>query len=69
MRGEKNPAEAAKWLKQAAAKGSRDAQFSLGVLYFNGEGVGKDPREARKLLESAAAKGHPSAKFYLDRLQ
>ena len=55
-------------MRKAADKGSRDAAFSLGVLYFTGDGVTKDTGEARVWLEAAAAKGHPSAKIYIDRL-
>lgn len=64
----RNPAEAARWLQQAADKGIAKAQFSLGVMYVNGDGVQKDLAQARKWLNAAAAKGIPSAKFYLDRL-
>jgi TPR repeat protein len=66
--GEKNPTGAARWLKAAAEQSNVSAQFSLGILYFNGDGVPKNPVEAKKWLGLAASKGHPSAKFYLDRL-
>ena len=64
----KNPDEAARWLRVAADKGVAKAQFSLGVMYVNGEGVKKDVQEARKWLTAAAGKGYPSARFYLERL-
>lgn len=67
--GEKKPEVAAKWLRSAAEKASVGAQFSLGILYFNGDGVAKNPGEARKWFELAESKGHPSARFYLDRLK
>jgi TPR repeat protein len=59
---------AARWFRTAAEKSSVNAEFSLGILYFNGDGVEKDPAQAKKWLGLAASHGHPSAKFYLDRL-
>jgi TPR repeat protein len=34
--------------EQAAAKGHASAQYSLGVLYYNGQGVPKDVGEERR---------------------
>ena len=66
--GSRNLAESAKWYRIAADKEVPAAQFALGVLYLNGEGVAKDVGQARKWLSAAADKGNPSARFYLDRL-
>ena len=66
--GSRNLAESAKWYRLAADKGMPTAQFALGVLYLNGDGVAKDVGQARKWLTAAAEKGTSSAKFYLDRL-
>ena len=66
--GARNLQESAKWYRVAADKGLAPAQFALGVLYVNGEGVAKDAAEARKWLSAAAGQGSTPAKFYLDRL-
>ena len=66
--GSRNLTESAKWYRLAADKGVPAAQFALGVLYLNGDGVAKDVGQARKWLTAAADKGNSSAKFYLDRL-
>ena len=52
---------AAYWLKKAAEKGFAHAQFQLGLLYLNGQGVGKDLERCLKLMHSAAEQGHGSA--------
>lgn len=39
----RDPVEAAKWYRQAAAQGRVEAQFSLGTLYETGGGVRRDP--------------------------
>ena len=66
--GARNLQESARWYRVAADKGLAPAQFALGVLYVNGEGVTKDAAEARKWLSAAAGQGSTPAKFYLDRL-
>ena len=66
--GKRNLAESAHWYRVAADKGLAPAQFALGVLYMNGEGMSKDAREARRWLSAAANQGNTSAKFYLERL-
>ena len=39
-------AEAVRWYKKAADQGDADAQYDLGVAYYNGEGVPQDYAEA-----------------------
>jgi TPR repeat protein len=52
-------AEAA--LRKAAKAGNAEAQFRLGVMFGNGDGVGLDYEQAREWFEKAAAQGHESA--------
>lgn len=52
-------AEAA--VRKAARAGSPEAQFRLGVMYGNGDGVGLDYEQARGWFEKAAAQGHENA--------
>jgi len=52
-------AEAA--LRKAAKAGNAEAQFRLGVMYGNGDGVGLDYEQARDWFEKAAVQGHESA--------
>jgi TPR repeat protein len=54
-------AEAAKWFKQAAAKGHAAAMNNLGCLHQGGRGVPQDHAEARRLYRAAAEAGDPSA--------
>ena len=43
--------------KAKAEKGNKIAQFFLGMMYANGEGVAKDFKEAVKWCRKAAEKG------------
>lgn len=52
-------AEAA--VRKAAQAGNPEAQFRLGVMYGNGDGVGLDYAQARAWFEKAAAQGHENA--------
>ena len=52
-------AEAA--IRKAAKAGNAEAQFRLGVMYGNGDGVPLDHDEARYWFEKAIAQGHESA--------
>ena len=42
-----NYSEAIKWYRLAAEQGDANAQFSLGGMYLNGEGVPRTPRKRR----------------------
>ena len=48
-----------------AEQGDASAQFSLGVMYANGEGVLKDEAEAVRWYRLAAEQGHAGAQFNL----
>ena len=52
------------WLP-LAEQGNASAQFSLGVMYNNGQGVKQDDVEAVKWYRKAAKQGDASAQFNL----
>ncbi len=56
-------AEAA--VRKAAKAGNAEAQFRLGVMYGNGDGVGLDHEQARVWFEKAIAQGHQNAMITL----
>ena len=58
---ERNPAEAAKWMRKSAEQGVKEAQFQLGSLYARGEGVPKDMEQAYGWLSVAAHLGNARA--------
>ncbi|MCR4784115.1 MAG: sel1 repeat family protein [bacterium] len=60
--------EAADWYRQAALQGNADAQYMLGNMYRDGDGVEKDWRQAEELYLKAAAKGHAEARQTLRQL-
>ena len=45
------------WLKKAAARGYGNAEYILGLVYFNGVGVKRDKKKGFELLVRAAAHG------------
>ncbi len=49
----------------AAAKGSADAQYNLGLMYSRGVGVEEDDAEALKWYRMAADQGHAKAQYNL----
>lgn len=54
--------------KHAAEQGDAAAQFFLGTMYYNGQGVQQDYQKARQWYEKAAAQGESSAQFCLGLL-
>lgn len=56
---------AIKALNQAVSKGNAEAQFRLGMLYANGEGVALDHGKAATLIQAAAKQKHPTAQTTL----
>ena len=48
-----------------AEQGHAGAQYQLGLLYANGQGVTKDDAKARQWYEKAAAQGHTEAQVNL----
>ena len=49
------------WFSIAAEQGSAEAQFNLGIMYANGEGVRKDNKAALEWFTLAAEQGHSDA--------
>ncbi|HIE65463.1 MAG: tetratricopeptide repeat protein [Nitrospira sp.] len=50
---------------QAAENGDAEAQYRLGLMYLNGEGVSQDLRQAAKWYRKSAENGNPDAQFGL----
>ncbi|HXT65671.1 MAG TPA: tetratricopeptide repeat protein [Nitrospiraceae bacterium] len=64
----KNRGDFAKALREwrpLADEGDARAQFYLGMLYENGDGVPEDYGKAREWYEKSAAQGDANAQFYL----
>ena len=61
----KNNAEAIKWFRKAAMQGYAKAQYNLGVMYANGEGVPEDDAEAANWYRKAAMQGQADAQYSL----
>lgn len=57
--------EAVKWYRMAADQGYAGAQYNLGVMYDNGEGVSENVAEAAKWYRRAADQGHALAQYNL----
>lgn len=57
--------EAAKYFRQAVAKGSIEAYYHLGELYYNGNGVAKSFPTARSYFEKAANAGMADAQYMM----
>ena len=60
--------EALPYIKDAANSGHAEAQFNLGLMYFNGDGVTKDDVKAVKWFRKAANQGDEDAKEFLREL-
>lgn len=58
-------AEAARWYRLAAEQGHAGAQFSLGLIYAQGQGVTEDDTEAARWFRRAAEEGHAGAMYLL----
>ena len=54
-----------RWYKLAAAQGRAEAQFNLGLMFSNGQGVAQDYVEAVRWYKLAAAQGDADAQFNL----
>lgn len=52
-------------LTKRAEEGNAEAQFSLGSMYYKGEGVSKDAAKAVEWYQKAATQGHPLAQTVL----
>ncbi len=61
----RNEAEAAKWFRLAAERRDAVAQFNLGVMYSEGQGVPQDHAKAVHYYRLAAEQGNPQAQYNL----
>ena len=61
-------AEAVRWYRLAAEQGHAAAQFTLGNMYDEGEGVPEDDAEAVRWYRLAAEQGHAAAQFNLGNM-
>lgn len=71
--GDSDPVRAADFYRQAAALGSPEAQFALGMIYNHGiktvsGEIKRDPVKARGYFETAAAGGVPMAMLELGKI-
>ncbi len=62
---DKDYAKAFKEVMPLADQGNADAQFILGKMYWEGQGVLKDSDQAIKWFKLSAAQGNADAQFYL----
>jgi TPR repeat protein len=52
-------------LNNKALQGDTDAQYKLGLIYYQGNSVSIDPQEAEKWFRISADKGHAGSQLYL----
>ena len=57
--------KAIKWFNKAADQGLAEAQCTLGICYYTGDGVEQNNEEAAKLFLKAAEQGDPQAQYNL----
>ena len=55
-------------IRKSAEYGDAESQYTLGMMYFNGQGVFMDYKEAVKWLEIAGNAGHSWAQLQLGRM-
>ncbi len=60
-----NTVEQIRQLNKIATQGNSDAQFKLGLCYFNGDGVEKDFVQAFNWFKKAAVHGLADAEFFV----
>ena len=61
--------ESVKWYQKAAEQGHADAQYNLGYMYRNGQGVPQSDKEAATWFGLAADQGHANAQKGLSMLK
>jgi len=54
--------------KELAEQGNAAAQYSLGLMYYDGKGVLRDYNEAVKWFTKAAEQGHADSQFFLGQM-
>lgn len=63
----RDPATAALWYRRAAESGHVEAEYNLGIMHLEGDGVAKDFDEGRRRILSAAERGEYLARDFLSR--
>ncbi|MFG1477629.1 tetratricopeptide repeat protein [Xanthobacter sp. V4C-4] len=63
-----DPKKAIEWYQKAAAAGSADAEFALGLMALTGQGMTASEEEAARRFRVAAEKGNPAAAYNLGLL-
>jgi TPR repeat protein len=58
-------AQAAVWYRKAAEQGNANAEYNLGIYYYQGLGVPQDYAQAVAWFRKAAEQGHSNAEFNL----
>jgi TPR repeat protein len=61
-------AQAVRWYREAASRGHIQAQFNLGIMYFEGKGVEKELRSAYYWLAVASEQGDEDARAQLRKV-
>ena len=54
---------AARYMKQAADRGNKDAQFRYGDLTRTGKGIKRNAKDAARYYKMAADQGHAQAQY------
>jgi TPR repeat protein len=67
--GPRDAARAAEWYLLAAQRGEPEAQYHIGFLYLQGEGIATDVDEGLRWLRSSAAQGNGAARRLLAEMQ
>jgi TPR repeat protein len=60
-----NYVEAARWFNKAAEQGKAEAQFSLGLMHYHGQGIPQDFAEAVRCFRLAAEQGQRDSQYSL----
>ena len=62
---EENYTQAIEWYTKSANQGLAEAQYNLGVMYYNGQGVKRDYPKAFELFTKSANQGYAKAEYNL----
>ena len=66
---EKDKKQAVYWWRKAAERGDSEAQSSLGIAYYEGEGIAKDIKQAFYWAKKSAEQGDPFGQMLLDVIE
>ena len=62
---EEDPKKALYWFKKAAQDNDIQAQYNLGMIYLDGEGVKKNHNVAKEWFEKSSTQGHTESQYQL----